>query len=365
MKTILTITGIRPDFIRMCKVFEKLDQNFNHVMIHTGQHYDKMLSDTFFKELGIRSPDYQLMTGNNSKNHYEQLSYLSVNVIECIKQNKINPDLILFLGDSNSVGVALPLKKEGYTIGHIESGMRSYDRNMLEEINRTVCDVCSDVFFVYHEDYKQNLRKENIDRPVYIVGNTCVEPLRIISEKMNLFGEAKKMDKILMDIHRPENFRHPKRLQRIFDFANMLMDDLGVPVECLFFGRLEREIKENNIDMGRVKIIPLLSFGDYLKKVYDCVCLFSDSGTAQEEPCLLKTPVICPRDSTERPQSLKGNCSVQLFANMKLLNQLVSICKYVEDYNSGKLNIDYSWLGDGNTSNLIIDGIEDFLENNF
>ena len=146
-KVVVTITGIRPDFIRMAAVFKLLDanENFKHILIHTGQHYDELLSGVFFKELQIREPDYVLATGKSSSNHYEQLSYLSTAVIELFHNENIKPDIVIFLGDSNSVCAALPLKKEGYKIGHIEAGMRSFDKRMLEEINRTVCDHCSDI----------------------------------------------------------------------------------------------------------------------------------------------------------------------------------------------------------------------------
>ena len=162
MKKIVTITGIRPDFIRMAEIFKQLDDNFNHILIHTGQHYDKLLSDVFFEELEIRKPDYTLNTGSESSNHFEQLAYLSKNIPILFKENNIEPDLIIFLGDSNTSGVAFPLKKEGYKICHIEAGMRSFDKRMLEEINRTVCDHCSDILFVYHDEYKRFLEKENI-----------------------------------------------------------------------------------------------------------------------------------------------------------------------------------------------------------
>ena len=156
---IITITGIRPDFIRMSKVFEKLDKNFEHIMIHTGQHYDDELSKIFFQDLKIRKPDITLDTGRNSTNHYEQLSYLSKEIIYTLKKKKINPNLILFLGDSNSALVSAPLFKEGYKIGHIEGGMRSYDRRMPEEVNRVICDYVSDYVFVYTPLYKQRLLK--------------------------------------------------------------------------------------------------------------------------------------------------------------------------------------------------------------
>jgi UDP-N-acetylglucosamine 2-epimerase (non-hydrolysing) len=176
MEQIVTITGIRPDFIRMSKVFERLDDRFQHIMIHTGQHYDDELSRIFFDELSIRKPDYTLSTGIASSNHYEQLSYLSVAVIELMKNEKLNPALVLFLGDSNSAIVSAPLFKEGYKIGHIEGGMRSYDRRMPEEVNRVICDYCSDIVFVYTPLYKERLISENKPADqIHVVGNTIVE----------------------------------------------------------------------------------------------------------------------------------------------------------------------------------------------
>ena len=142
MKTIITVTGIRPDFIRMSEIFKKLDQNFNHILIHTGQHFDKLLSDVFFDELEIREPDFNLNIGGKDKEHFHQTGDLSIKLIETIRKEKLNPDLVIFLGDSNSVCSAMSLKKEGYKIAHIEAGMRSYDKRMLEEINRIVCDHC-------------------------------------------------------------------------------------------------------------------------------------------------------------------------------------------------------------------------------
>ena len=119
MKNIITVTGIRPDFIRMSEIFKKLDENFNHVLIHSGQHYSKLLSDVFFDELNIRKPDYNLNIGGDGKEHFHQTSDLSIKLIELIRQNDLKPDLIIFLGDSNSVVSSVALKKEGYRIGHI------------------------------------------------------------------------------------------------------------------------------------------------------------------------------------------------------------------------------------------------------
>ena len=110
MRTIITVTGIRPDFIRMSEIFKKLDQNFNHILIHTGQHFDKLLSDVFFDELEIREPDFNLNIGCKDKEHFHQTGDLSIKLIETIRKEKLNPDLVIFLGDSNSVcSLSLPV----------------------------------------------------------------------------------------------------------------------------------------------------------------------------------------------------------------------------------------------------------------
>lgn len=359
-KTIVSITGIRPDFIRMSFVFKELDNQFNHILIHTGQHFDKNLSGIFFEQLNIRKPDYILNTGENSSNHFEQLSYLSTAIPNLFKEYNIQPDLILFLGDSNSAGVSFPLKKAGYKIGHIEAGMRSYDKRMLEEINRTVCDHCSDILFVYHEDYKTQLALENITKNVFVVGNTIVEPLLLFKE--NIFLQEKKKDIILMDIHRPENFNYEDRLRNILVFGNECIKKYGIPVKLLYFKRLQDSIEKWNLELGSIEMIPLLPYKEYLETVYHSKFLISDSGTGQEEPALLNTPVIVPRDFTERPQSYENNCSFQLKLGKEYNSD--EVFEWLENLDRSLKRIDSSWLGDGNTSKEIVEKINIFLHEN-
>ena len=356
-KTIVTITGIRPDFIRMVEVFKKLDNNFNHILIHTGQHYDNLLSDVFFKQLDIRNPDYILNTGKLTKTHFEQLAYLSVEIPKLFEKENIHPDLILFLGDSNSAGVSFPLKKAGYKIGHIEAGMRSYDKRMLEELNRTVCDHCSDILFVYHSDYLNQLKIENITKNVHVVGNTIVEPFSIFKEI--IFCNPKNNNMILLDIHRPENFKYVNRIKNIFDFANKCIEKYKIPVKLLYFKRLNDEIENHKIDLGNIEMIQLLPYKEYLDTIYNCKFIISDSGTGQEEPSLLNTPVIVPRDFTERPQSYDNNCSFKL--NAEILNT-EEVFKWLDSIESGEKKINNSWLGNGKTSDLIIEELKKFLE---
>ena len=353
MKTIVTVTGIRPDFIRMSDIFNKLDNASwcDHVLIHTGQHYDRLLSDVFFDDLNIRKPDYNLGVGGPGKKHYHQQAELGVKIIELFEREDINPDIILFLGDSNSVLCSVPLRKEGYKVGHIEAGMRSYDDRMLEELNRKVCDHMSNLLFVYHDNYKEKALKEGIHQDkIFVVGNTVVEPLNRIAD---LTYKGKKSH-ILLDIHRPENFLYKERLEKIVKFANFCIKSTGTPVKMLNFGRTIQSIEEYNIDLGDIKVVDLMGYKEFVKFMQDSLFIISDSGTAQEEPAILQTPVLVPRDFTERPESYLFNCSKNLDLNTENFNSCLSWA-----LNPGKIKC--NWLGDGTTSSKIINILKDVL----
>ena len=354
-KNIITVTGIRPDFIRMSKIFKKLDENFNHILIHTGQHFDKLLSDVFFDELEIRKPDYNLNIGGLNKEHFHQSAELSVKIIELIRNKNLNPDLILFLGDSNSVTSSVSLKKEGYKIGHIEAGMRSYDKRMLEEINRIVCDHCSDLLFVYHDNYKEKAIKENIpEEYIFVVGNTIVEVVKDF-----IPNELKLNNQIILDIHRPENFKYENRLGNIIEYSKLMGKEYDLPLYMLGFKRTLEYIKKFNINLDGIKIIDLLPFKEYINQVYHSRFIISDSGTAQEELSLLNTPVIVPRDFTERPESIENDCSFMIDVNSYNNNLTWSSSEAWLLLNSNKRNT--KWLGDGNTSDLIINILKEKL----
>lgn len=353
-KCIMTITGIRPDFIRMSAIFKLLDQHFNHILVHTGQHYDNLLSGVFFEQLEIRQPDFTLETGKNGGTHYHQLGYLSVAIIDLIKNKNLKPDLILFLGDANTASAALPLRKEGYTIGHIEAGMRSYDKRMLEEINRTVCDHCSHLLFVYHQDYLEQLKKENIIENVHVVGNTIVEVV-----KPFIPTESKKNNLILLDIHRPENYKYPDRMKQIIKYANDCSKKYQLPVKMLKFFGTCKFLGELQIDLGTVELVNLMSFKQYISTIYHCLFIISDSGTAQEEPALLNTPVIVPRDFSERPQSIENNCSFML--NVSNLSNQIESYQFITDIQNGKKKIMTDWLGEGETAQKVVDTIINYF----
>jgi UDP-N-acetylglucosamine 2-epimerase (non-hydrolysing) len=357
MKRVMIVAGIRPDWVRLSAIIKKLDASdqIELCVVNTGQHYDKMLSDVFFDELEIRKPDYNLGCGAPGKEHFELSGDITNSIIYLIRAENLNPDLILFLGDTNSVVCAVGLKKEGYKLGHIEAGMRSYDRRMLEEINRTVCDHCCDVHFVYHEDYKQHLLDEGIDTwGIWVVGNTIVEACNPIMEGLQSGGPSRR-DQIIMDIHRPENFKDKARLAQIIQYANDYCHLYNVPVRMVSFGRMLRALDDFDIELGRIQLVPLMSYKQFLGAQYHSLFVFSDSGTAQEEAPLLGTPVVVPRDFTERPQSMDANCSFMLGMEQASFDE--SVRWLSED----SVYMKTDWLGDGQTSSRIVKIIEEVI----
>lgn len=356
-KTVVTVTGIRPDFIRMSEVFKKFDAAFNHILVHTGQHYDKMLSDVFFDELNIRQPDYNLGIGSEGKEHFEQVGDLSTKIIHLLRniEKDIKVDCVVFLGDSNSVCSAIPIKKEGYKIAHIEAGMRSGDMRMLEEINRITCDCVSDFLFTYHQDYSSNLYKESTRGTVRNVGNTIVEPTRLNSITFALPHQLKPI--ITVDIHRPENFKYPSRLRRILNLANYFGS--YCTVKFLKFPRVMQHIKDLNLpswSTSDIEFIDLMSYKDFLKLQQQSTYIISDSGTAQEEAALLNIPVIVPRDFTERPQSIDNGCSILIDLDEQPSQVIDSIENFVLNFNPC-----IEWLGDGTTSQQITEYLQELL----
>lgn len=347
MGTIVTVTGIRPDFIRMSKVIEKFDKNFDHILIHSGQHYQNNLSDVFFSDLLIRKPDYNLEIGGEGKEHFHQVSELSVKLIELLRKINKKVDYIVFLGDSNSVLSSLSLAKEGYKIAHIEAGMRSWDMRMLEEINRRACDMVSAAHFCYHYNYKKNLVMEGIN-PGYIftVGNTIVEPLEEILESKAF---DKTVKHIYLDIHRPENFKDPTRLATIIRYAIELGAHYQLPVKLLEFPRTIKAIKAAGINIDKLTTVPLMGYVEFIQFQLNSLFIISDSGTAQEEPALMDIPVLVPREYTERPESYMYGNSLKLDINKNISDHVVWLNNYKKSYRSN------SWLSMGKfkTSDLI------------
>ena len=359
MKKVVTITGIRPDFIRMSEVFKKLDKHpdIDHIMIHTGQHYDELLSGVFFKDLSIRQPDYNLNVGGHGKEHYHVSCEASIKAIDLLR--KIKPDYVIFLGDANTVSLSLPIKRDGWKIIHIEAGMRNGNEWMPEEINRVACNHVSNILFAYHPDNRDNMIRENIstDR-IYVVGNTIVEICKPFVEKYK--NVKKRQDYILVDIHRSENIGvgslpiPENKLKNIIKYVNQCIEKYKIPAKMLKFPRTIRAINKLNIDIGKIELVDLMGYNDYMDMQYHSKFMISDSGTSHEEPAILRTPVIVPRLYTERPQSIVNYCSVLLNTDKEDLSWEQSHL-YLKSYWSGAIKPNLEWLVDGRTAERIFE----------
>lgn len=348
-KKIVTISGIRPDFIRMSEIFALLDREHDHILIHSGQHIDSNLSDVFFKGLKIREPDYNLGIGGPGRYHYHQLADISVKIIELFAAQSLKPDLVMFLGDSNSVLASVVLKKEGYRIAHIEAGMRSYDSRMLEETNRVICDHMSDLLFVYHENYKNNLLKENVSADkIHVVGNTIVEVVRRWMPHI----PARSHEHILVDVHRPENFRDPTRMRAIVKYVAALSRHAQKPVAWLNFPRTMSSMHDAGIALpSEFSVLPLMGFLEFLSMQRRSFCMVSDSGTGQEEPAVLGVPVLVPRDFTERWESVAAGNSRMLDLSQPVESLLSQSVEFIGSFADPA---DVAWMGGGDTAARIV-----------
>jgi UDP-N-acetylglucosamine 2-epimerase len=364
-KCVVSIIGIRPDFVRTSEILKKLDKEFNHICIRTDEYRDTLVAYAFFGDLKIRCSDYYLeSTDDNTCTFYCKLF---------VKMN-ISPELIIFVGDSDVTCLAKPFKQKGYKICHIEAGMRSHNKNMCEEHNKIICDQYSDLLFAYHYDNKKELQKENITKNVYVVGNTVFEvvnklfdPSKFVNDD-NYDGKTdsdkliKRKDMILVDIHREENLNSKNRMINIIKYLHYCYAKYNLPINILFSHKLENIINKFNLNMGIIKFTPLKRWRTYLNTCYHSLFVVSDSGTAQEELGTLNVPVIVPRDYTERPQSYDANMSIYLNINSTHNKTWLKTFDYIDNIHNKTLKMNLTWLGDGDTSNIIIKHIQTFLD---
>lgn len=359
---IATVAAIRPDLIRLAPLIKQLDADptIRHNFVWSAQHYDRNLSGVFFDELNLRQPDYDLEVGWNrfneqSRTSEEQLRRLIKLLPEALCLQGGKPDLTLFLGDSNTVLVAPVLKKLGFRVGHIEAGMRSNDFRMPEEINRRCCDLSADLRFCYHDSYVNILEREGLVKGNFVVGNPIKETFNAFI-KPRLRGWGKKSNGyILVDLHRDELIKDPEQLSFVLHYCKMAGERYNLPILFLKFPRTMKAIADNNLNLYQLQPIDLLPYFKYMEYVYHAKFLISDSGTAQEEPCLLRTPVIVPRQYTERPYSVIEDCSY-------LLTNPAYRAKSSFEWIDSKPKMYTAWLGDGKTSAKIVSIIKRTLK---
>lgn len=320
MKNVVTVVGARPNFMKAAPLLRELKKNpeLNSLLVHTGQHYDKNMSDVFFKDLDIQKPDYMLNIGSGTQ------SYQTGKIMEKFEDLclKINPNLIIVLGDINStMACSIVAKKLHINLAHIEAGLRSRDKEMPEEINRLITDSISDYFFVTERSAVNNLINENHNADnIFFVGNLMIDSLHYGLERIKKLPKAKKFDYGLITLHRPSNVDNFANLKNIIDNLRDISNEIK-----LYFAlhpRTKKQIKINNINLGNnIKMLDPVPYLDFLHLMRDSKVIFTDSGGIQEESTVLKIPCYTLRYNTERPITItQGTNKLTLPEKTNILN---------------------------------------------
>ncbi|MCK4348601.1 MAG: UDP-N-acetylglucosamine 2-epimerase (non-hydrolyzing) [Thermoplasmatales archaeon] len=343
---IVSIVGARPNFVKLAPVSKELRTEFEEVFVHTGQHYDYEMNKVFFDEMGIPEPDYHLDVG--SGNHGEQTG-------EMLKRTegvlmKESPDLVLVYGDTNStLAGALAASKLHIKIGHIEAGLRSFDKRMPEEINRVLTDHCSDLLFCPTETSVKNLEKEGIKSEVYLTGDVMVDALKgnikSAEKKSRILDELnlKPEEYYLATIHRAENTDDFNNLANIVD-AFFEMENLVFPCHP----RTEKSLKQFDLWdklTRKVKVIKPVGYLDMLRLEKSAKKILTDSGGVQKEAYILKVPCITLRETTEWVETVEDGWNVLVGADKE------RIVKMVNEFEPNKNQREV--FGDGNASKEI------------
>ncbi|RJP70485.1 MAG: UDP-N-acetylglucosamine 2-epimerase (non-hydrolyzing) [Ignavibacteriales bacterium] len=295
---ILSIVGARPQFIKLASLSKKLKQFHDEIIIHTGQHFDKEMSDLFFKELEISKPDYNLEI--NSGNHGEQTGRMLIEVETVVLKEK--PDIVIVFGDTNStLAGALVASKLHIPAIHIEAGLRSFNRNMPEEINRIIADHTSDYLFAPTQIAIKNLCAEDLSSKSYLTGDIMVDSHRSamlkVQDDESLFKYSiNKNNYYLLTLHRPYNVDNPALLNRILFELGKLNGKIVFPVHP----RTNNIINQNNIIIPSNFIITKpLGYLDFVSLQSNSYKIITDSGGIQKEAYILKKPCITLRSETE------------------------------------------------------------------
>ena len=297
---ILHVVGARPNFMKVAPVFRALSnwENVEQKLVHTGQHYDVNMSDVFFKELEMPAPDFNLSVGAGS--HARQTAEVMVRLEPVVEESQ--PDMVLVYGDVNStVAAALVCAKLGIRVGHVEAGLRSFDRSMPEEINRIVTDRLADVLFTPSEDGDLNLQKEGVSaEKIICVGNVMIDSLvRLLPAARALAHENTPERYALVTLHRPANVDDEDVLHRILRTLLEVSRDLAILFPA--HPRTRRQIAHLGIDLSRLQVLDPLPYVEFLSLQLGASVVITDSGGIQEETTYLGVPCLTMRDNTERP----------------------------------------------------------------
>ncbi len=310
----MTIFGTRPEIIRLSLVMKILDQHCEHVMVHTGQNYHESLSDIFLRDLDVRTPDLHL--GVRASSFGGQAGTILEMIDAAIEEHQ--PDRILILGDTNSALSSIVAARKGIPVFHMEAGNRCFDDRVPEEVNRRIVDHTSTVLLPYTEGSRKNLLREGIESErIYVTGNPIREVILGFSEQIEASNvlatlAATPFEYLLVTLHRAENVDIPERLKDIFDAFSDIAKKYEKQIFVSVHPRTAEKLKKFNIsvDVDRIRLLEPLGFFDFIKLEKNSLAVLTDSGTVQEECCILGIPNVTLRDVTERPETIECGSNI-------------------------------------------------------
>jgi UDP-N-acetylglucosamine 2-epimerase len=315
---ILSIVGARPQFIKEYVVSKAIKKFFDYVLVHTGQHYDFEMSQIFFNQLGISEPDYNLGLGSGLQG--EQTGKMLIKIENVLKKEK--PDLVLVYGDTNStLAGAISSAKLLIPVGHIEAGLRSYDRTMPEEINRILTDHSSQLLFTPTKTAEEILKREGITKGVHLTGDVMYDALLHslkIAEKSKIVQELNVQPKefFLTTIHRPSNTDNVKNLSSILNTLSSIDEKVIFPIHPRTAKFIDNYGLKKKIGKNIVMIKPVGYF-DFIWLEKNAKKILTDSGGIQKEAYLLKVPCITLRENTEWIETIEDKWNILTGADGK------------------------------------------------
>ncbi|MDP2175045.1 MAG: UDP-N-acetylglucosamine 2-epimerase (non-hydrolyzing) [Bacteroidota bacterium] len=318
---IISVIGARPQFIKASPIelaFSKFE-NVEFYSIHTGQHYDENMSQIFFNQLNLKKPYKTLESGG--KSHAKQTADILIGIEELLIE--IMPDLIIVYGDTNStIGAALAAAKLHIPIAHIEAGLRSFNKQMPEEVNRILTDHISDLLFVPSETALNQLASEGINQDVYLCGDVMKDIMNICLEQKIVPAQNNK-NYYYTTIHRPYNTDNKDRLLHILNTLNTL----DKPVIFSIHPRTLNLLKNSyqiDLNFNNIAFIEPQGYFDNLAYLKNCDCVITDSGGMQKEAYWLKRKCITIRKETEWTETLENGCNTLVFDNLSEIQKIIS-----------------------------------------
>ncbi|KKG83985.1 non-hydrolyzing UDP-N-acetylglucosamine 2-epimerase [Methanosarcina mazei] len=357
---VASILGVRPQFVKASVVSRELRKKHEEILIHTGQHYDSQMNKVFFEQLNIPEPDYHLNIG--SGNHGYQTGEMLKKIEEVLIKEK--PDLVLTYGDTNStLAGALAASKLHIETAHVESGLRSFDRSMPEEVNRILTDHCSDILFCPTQNAVDNLKREGVTENVHITGDVMVDSLlynrEIAENRSTILSDLglKSKGYLVATIHRASNTDDEGNLKNIVDAFSELNETIIFPLHP----RTEKLLKRYGL-YDRLKSSVILTqplgFLEFIKLMNHAKMMLTDSGGVQKEAYVLKVPCLTLRENTEWIETVEDGWNVLVGTDKE------KIVKMVREFQP-LLENHRDRFGDGDASKNIVSNLSQAFLNHF